>query len=99
METGAKTSIGSSSLRDLVQPSASGLLQAVEVLVVGFGPVVQPPSICWHGTDSGPQIKERADSGIAVMLPKPTTSGANSHGRFDRADFIYDGWWPAVHGF
>jgi hypothetical protein len=34
-------------------------------------------------------IKECADAGIAVMLPKPTTSGAKYHGRFDKADFIY----------
>jgi hypothetical protein len=42
-----------------------------------------------RGYYSGPQIKECADSGIAVILPKPTTSSAKSHGRFDRADFIY----------
>ncbi|SAL81438.1 transposase IS4 family protein [Caballeronia telluris] len=29
-----------------------------------------------RGYYSGPQIKECADAGIAVMLPKPTTSGA-----------------------
>jgi hypothetical protein len=42
-----------------------------------------------RGYYSEPQIKECADAGIAVMLPKPTTSSAKSHGRFDRADFIY----------
>ena len=42
-----------------------------------------------RGYYSGPQIKECADAGIAVMLPKPTTSGAKYHGRFDKADFIY----------
>jgi hypothetical protein len=41
-----------------------------------------------RGYFSGPQIKECADAGIAVMLPKPTTSGAKYHGRFDKADFI-----------
>jgi hypothetical protein len=29
-----------------------------------------------RGYYSGPQIKECADAGIAVMLPKPTTSSA-----------------------
>jgi hypothetical protein len=33
-----------------------------------------------RGYYSGPQIKECADAGIAVMLPKPTTSGAKYHG-------------------
>jgi transposase len=42
-----------------------------------------------RGYYSGPQIKECADAGIAVMLPKPTTSSAKRHGRFDRADFVY----------
>jgi hypothetical protein len=42
-----------------------------------------------RGYYSGPQIKECADAGISVMLPKPTTSGAKYHGRFDKADFIY----------
>ncbi len=42
-----------------------------------------------RGYYSGPQIKECADAGIAVMLPKPTTSGAKHHGRFDKADFTY----------
>ncbi len=36
-----------------------------------------------RGYYSGPQIKECADAGIAVMLPKPTTSSAKHHGRFD----------------
>lgn len=38
---------------------------------------------------SAPQIKACADSGIAPILPKPTTSGAKAEGRFDRSDFIY----------
>jgi len=42
-----------------------------------------------RGYYSAPQIRECADTGIAVMLPKPTTSSAKAHGRFDRADFIY----------
>jgi hypothetical protein len=42
-----------------------------------------------RGYYSGPQIKECVDAGIAVMLPKPTTSSTKCHGRFDRADFIY----------
>jgi hypothetical protein len=42
-----------------------------------------------RGYYNAPQIKACADAGIAVMLPKPTTSRAKAHGRFDRADFIY----------
>jgi transposase len=30
------------------------------------------------------------EAGITVIVPKSTTSGAKSDGRFDRADFIYD---------
>jgi len=41
------------------------------------------------GYYSGPQIMACANGGIAVVPPKPTTSSAKSHGRFDRADFIY----------
>jgi hypothetical protein len=46
-------------------------------------------AIADRGYFSGPQIKECADAGIAAILPKPTTSGAKAHGRFDRADFIH----------
>ncbi len=42
-----------------------------------------------RGYYSAPQIKACTDAGIAVLLPKPTTSGAKAHGRFDKADFIY----------
>ncbi|WP_431824454.1 IS1182 family transposase [Burkholderia sp. F1] len=42
-----------------------------------------------RGYYNAPQIKACADAGIAVILPKPTTSSAKHHGRFDRADFIY----------
>lgn len=42
-----------------------------------------------RGYFSGPQIKACADAGIAVVLPKPTTSNAKAEGRFDRADFTY----------
>jgi Transposase DDE domain len=42
-----------------------------------------------RGYYNAPQIKACADAGIAVMLPKSTTSGAKAHGRFDKADFIY----------
>jgi len=42
-----------------------------------------------RGYYSGPQIKECADAGIAVMLLKSTTSGAKYHGRFDKVEFIY----------
>ncbi|OYT88745.1 MAG: IS5/IS1182 family transposase [Burkholderiales bacterium PBB3] len=42
-----------------------------------------------RGYFSGPQIKACADVGIAVVLPKPTTSNAKAQGRFDKADFTY----------
>jgi len=42
-----------------------------------------------RGYFSGPQIKACTDVGIAVVLPKPTTSNAKAEGRFDKADFIY----------
>jgi transposase len=42
-----------------------------------------------RGYYSGPQIKACHDAGIAVMLPKTTTSNAKAEGRFDKADFIY----------
>lgn len=46
-------------------------------------------AIADRGYFSGPQIKACADTGIAAILPKPTTSNAKAEGRFDRADFIY----------
>lgn len=42
-----------------------------------------------RGYFSGNQIKACADVGIAVVLPKPTTSNAKADGRFDKADFTY----------
>lgn len=42
-----------------------------------------------RGYFSGLQIKACADVGIAVVLPKPTTSNAKADGRFDKGDFIY----------
>jgi transposase len=42
-----------------------------------------------RGYYSGPQIKACHDVGIAVLLPKTTTSNAKAEGRFDKADFIY----------
>ncbi|HVZ45615.1 MAG TPA: IS1182 family transposase [Ramlibacter sp.] len=42
-----------------------------------------------RGYYSAMQIKACADSGVAAILPKPTTSGAKAEGRFDRSDFIY----------
>lgn len=42
-----------------------------------------------RGYYSGPQIKACHDSGIATIVPKPTTSNAKAEGRFDKADFIY----------
>jgi len=46
-------------------------------------------AIADRGYYSGPQIKACEDVGIAVVLPKPTTSNAKAEGRFDKADFIY----------
>jgi transposase len=46
-------------------------------------------AIADRGYYSALQIKACADSGIASILPKPTTSGAKAEGRFDRSDFIY----------
>ena len=46
-------------------------------------------AIADRGYFSGPQIKACEDVGIAVVLPKPTTSNAKAEGRFDKADFIY----------
>jgi transposase len=46
-------------------------------------------AIADRGYYSALQIKACADSGIAPILPKPTTSGAKADGRFDRSDFIY----------
>ncbi len=42
-----------------------------------------------RGYFSAQQIKACADAGIAVILPKPTTSSAKAGGRFDRSDFVY----------
>lgn len=42
-----------------------------------------------RGYFSAQEIKACADTGIAAILPKPTTSSAKAGGRFDRADFIY----------
>lgn len=42
-----------------------------------------------RGYYSGPQIKACHDAGIAVLLPKTSTSNAKAEGRFDKADFIY----------
>jgi transposase len=38
---------------------------------------------------SGMGLKACDDAGIAVLVPKPMTSGAKAQGRFDRSDFIY----------
>ena len=46
-------------------------------------------AIADRGYYSALQIKACADTGIASILPKPTTSGAKAEGRFDRSDFIY----------
>jgi hypothetical protein len=46
-------------------------------------------AIADRGYFGAQQIKECKDTGIAAILPKPTTSSAKAGGRFDRADFIY----------
>ncbi|GAI18555.1 unnamed protein product, partial [marine sediment metagenome] len=46
-------------------------------------------AIADRGYFSAQEIKACADTGIAAILPKPTTSSAKAGGRFDRADFIY----------
>ena len=46
-------------------------------------------AIADHGYYSGEQIKACEDSAIAAILPKPNTSIARAHGRFDRSEFIY----------
>jgi len=42
-----------------------------------------------RGYYEGGQIKACEDSGIAVTLPKPQTSGAKAAGRFGKQDFVY----------
>jgi transposase len=46
-------------------------------------------AIADRGYYSGPQIKDCHDAGIAVIVPKPMTSGAKAEGRFSKNDFIY----------
>jgi len=43
-----------------------------------------------RGYFKGEEILACHEAGIAVIVPKTTTSGAKFDGRFDRADFIYD---------
>ena len=42
-----------------------------------------------RGYYHGEEIKACADAGISVTLPKPSTSGAKSEGRFGKQDFAY----------
>lgn len=42
-----------------------------------------------RGYYHGEEIKACADAGITVTLPKPSTSGAKSEGRFGKQDFVY----------
>lgn len=46
-------------------------------------------AIADRGYYSAPQIKACAETGIDVILPKPTTSNAKAEGRVDRSVFIY----------
>lgn len=50
---------------------------------------VRLQAVADRGYYSAAQIKACHDVGIAVILPKPTTSNAKAEGRFDKADFIY----------
>lgn len=49
----------------------------------------QLSAIADRGYYNAPQIKACDESGVAAILPKPTTSNAKAEGRFDRSDFIY----------
>jgi transposase len=42
------------------------------------------------GYFKGEEIASCEDAGIAVSVPKPTTSSAKAEGRFDKRDFVYD---------
>ena len=42
-----------------------------------------------RGYFHGEEIKACDDAGITVTLPKPSTSGAKSEGRFGKQDFVY----------
>jgi transposase len=46
-------------------------------------------AIADRGYFNGTQIKDCHDAGIAVIVPKPMTSGAKAAGRFSKNDFIY----------
>jgi transposase len=46
-------------------------------------------AIADRGYFNGTQIKDCHDAGIAVIVPKPMTSGAKAAGRFSKSDFIY----------
>jgi hypothetical protein len=46
-------------------------------------------AIADKGYYKGEEIVACEDAGIAVTVPKPHTSNAAAHGRFDRADFTY----------
>lgn len=42
-----------------------------------------------RGYYKGEEIRKCHEVGIAVLMPKPTTSNAKAEGRFDKADFVY----------
>lgn len=48
-------------------------------------------AIADRGYFKGEEILACRDAGICAMVPKTGTSGAKADGRFDKADFIYDG--------
>jgi len=48
-------------------------------------------AIADKGYYKGEEILACEESGISVVVPKPLTSNAGARGRFDKADFSYDG--------
>jgi transposase len=42
-----------------------------------------------RGYFNGTELKACEDAGIKTYVPKPMTSNAKAHGRFDKSDFIY----------
>jgi transposase len=53
-------------------------------------------AIADRGYFNGREILASHEAGIAALVPKIKTSNAKAHGRFDKADFIYD---PAKNEF
>jgi len=47
-------------------------------------------AIADKGYYKGEEILACEEAGVSVIVPKPMTSNAGAHGRFDKADFAYD---------